>query len=90
MPSLADFRLGCRGALTPKGNEVCMTRWRHFTVAVGLVPALIIYVGMVMALADYITNIHWLVDLVFYLFAGLIWIPAAGKVVGWLAKHESH
>jgi hypothetical protein len=45
---------------------------------------------MVMVLADYVTNIHWLVDLVFYLLAGLIWIPAAGKVVGWLAKHESH
>jgi hypothetical protein len=61
----------------PKGFEGNMARWRHFTVAVGLVPALIIYVGMVMALADYIINIHWLVDLVFYLFAGLIWIPAA-------------
>lgn len=66
-----------------------MARWRHFTVALGLVPALIVYIGMVMLLADYITNIHWLVDLVFYLLAGLVWIPAAGKVVGWLAKHES-
>ncbi|MGB1953384.1 MAG: DUF2842 domain-containing protein [Candidatus Puniceispirillum sp.] len=58
-------------------------------MAVGLVPALIIYIGMVMFLADYLTSIHWLVDLAFYLLAGLMWIPAAGKVVGWLAKHES-
>ncbi|MGB2534226.1 MAG: DUF2842 domain-containing protein [Candidatus Puniceispirillum sp.] len=42
-----------------------------------------------MFLADYLTSIHWLVDLAFYLLAGLMWIPAAGKVVGWLAKHES-
>lgn len=67
-----------------------MARWRHFIVAVGLVPALIIYVGLAMLLADHITNIHWLLDLLFYLLAGLVWIPAAGKVVGWLAKHESH
>ncbi|MDA1150368.1 MAG: DUF2842 domain-containing protein [Proteobacteria bacterium] len=31
-----------------------------------------------------------LLDLLFYVVAGLAWIPAASKVVGWLATHESH
>ena len=67
-----------------------MSRWRHLTVAVGLVPALLIYVGLILQLADMVTNIHLVLDFVFYLLAGLAWIPAANKVVGWLAKHESH
>lgn len=66
-----------------------MSRWRHLTVAIGLVPALLIYVGLVMQIADMVTEIHLLIDLVFYLVAGLAWIPAASRVVGWLAKHES-
>ena len=67
-----------------------MTRWRHLTVAIGLVPALIIYVGLVMRVADMVTDIHMVLDFLFYLVAGLAWIPAASKVVGWLARHESH
>ena len=64
-------------------------RWRHFAVAIGLVPALIVYVAAVLQIADLITGIHALVDFVFYVVAGLVWIPLAGRVVGWLARHES-
>jgi len=66
-----------------------MARWRHFTVAIGIIPALFIYIGLVMQIADLVTNVHMVIDFVFYLVAGLIWIPLAGRVVGWLAKHES-
>ncbi|MEK9719369.1 MAG: DUF2842 domain-containing protein, partial [Candidatus Puniceispirillum sp.] len=41
-------------------------RWRHLVVAIGLVPALILYVGAVMQIADRIADVHVLVDLVFY------------------------
>ena len=71
-------------------RKIDMSRWRHLIVAVGLVPGLLIYIGLVMQLADMVTNIHFVLDLAFYLFAGLAWIPAASMVVGWLAKHESH
>ena len=64
-------------------------RWRHFAVAIGLVPTLIVYVAAVLQIADLITGIHVLIDLVFYVVAGLVWIPLAGRVVGWLARHES-
>ena len=67
-----------------------MIRWRHLIVAIGLVPALIIYIGLVMQIADMLTGIHTLLDLFFYIVAGLAWIPAASKVVSWLATHESH
>ena len=67
-----------------------MSRWRHLIVAVGLVPGLLVYIGLVMQLADLVANIHLVLDLAFYLFAGLAWIPATNKVVGWLAKYESH
>ena len=66
-----------------------MKRWRHLLVAVGMVPALVIYLGLVMQIADFVTDIHIVVDFLFYEVAGLVWIPLAGKVVGWLATHES-
>ena len=71
-------------------RDAQMFRWRHLIVAVGLVPVLIIYIGLVMQVADLVTNIHLVLDFAFYLVAGLAWIPAASRVVGWLAKHESH
>lgn len=67
-----------------------MKRWRHLIVAIGMVPILVIYLGLVMQIADYVSDIHIILDFIFYLVAGLAWIPLAGKVVAWLAKHESH
>ena len=66
-----------------------MRRWRHLIVAVGMVPALVIYIGLMMQIADFVTDIHIILDFLFYAVAGLLWIPLAKKVVGWLAKHES-
>ena len=66
-----------------------MTRWRHLTVAVGIIPALAIYIGVMVWLSTLIMEIHFLVDLVFFVVAGLAWIPAASVVVGWLADHEA-
>ena len=73
-----------------QNRRIDMSRWRHLTVAIGLIPALTIYIGLVMQIADMVTNIHLVLDFAFYLVAGLAWIPVASKVVGWLAKHESH
>ena len=54
-----------------------------------MVPALVMYIGLMMQIADFVTDIHIVVDFLFYAAAGLLWIPLAGKVVGWLATHES-
>ena len=69
--------------------EQKVKRWRHFVVAIGMVPALVIYLGLAMQIADVVTDIHIILDFLFYALAGLAWIPLAGKVVGWLAANES-
>lgn len=71
-----------------QGNKV-MKRWRHFTVAVGIMPALAIYVGAMVWLSTFIIEVHFLLDLLFFTVAGLAWIPAASAVVKWLAQHEA-
>ena len=43
-----------------------MTRWRHLTVAVGIIPALAIYIGVMVWLSTLIMEIHFLIDLVFF------------------------
>ena len=67
-----------------------MARWRHLVVAVGTVPALVLYVLLMLWLSTFVTQIHFVLDLLFFVFAGLIWIPGASAVVKWLATHEAH
>lgn len=66
-----------------------MKRWRHLVVAIGTVPAFALYIGIVMILTDYLTEIHWVLDIFFYLIAGIAWIPLSVKIIDWLAKHEA-
>ena len=66
-----------------------MKRWRHLVVAIGTVPAFALYIGIVLILTDYVTEIHWVIDLFFYLIAGFAWIPLSVKIIDWLARHES-
>ena len=67
-----------------------MKRWRHLAVAVGIMPALALYVGAMVWLSSFIIEVHFLIDLVFFVVAGLAWIPAATAVVRWLAEHEAN
>ena len=66
-----------------------MKRWRHLLVAIGIIPAFLLYITLVMVLTDYLTDIHFVIDLLFYVVAGLAWSPASVKIISWLAKHES-
>lgn len=66
-----------------------MPRWRHLSVAIGTIPALFLYVLLVLWISTFVTEIHVLIDLLFFVVAGLAWIPAAGWVVKWLAVHEA-
>ena len=67
-----------------------MKRWRHLAVAIGIMPALALYVGLMVWLSTFVIEVHFLIDLVFFIVAGLGWIPAAGAVVKWLAEHEAN
>ena len=66
-----------------------MLRWRHLIVAICMVPALVIYVLLCMFLADFVIGIHLVLDLIFFLLAGLAWIYPAAAVVKWLANSEA-
>jgi len=65
-------------------------RWRHFIVVIGIIPFLVLYVVFFMYIFDFITGYYWLLDWLIYIMVGLLWLYPAGKVVKWLAVHESH
>ena len=61
-----------------------MKRWRHLVVAVGMVPALVIYLGLVMQIADVVTDIHIILDFFFMRWLGwhgFHWLEKS--LVGW-------
>ena len=66
-----------------------MKRWRHLIIAVCLVPAICIYVMLCLYVAGFVTGLHWAVDLIYFLIAGLAWLSPAGRVISWLAASES-
>ena len=66
-----------------------MRRWRHFLVAIMIVPALTAYIIIAALLADFITGVSFLIDLLYYLTVGLVWIPGASIVIKWLADNEA-
>ena len=66
-----------------------MKRWRHLVVAIGTIPAFVFYIALVLWLTDYVTQINVVIDLLFYVIAGVAWIPLSVKIIGWLAHHEA-
>ncbi len=66
-----------------------MKRWRHFLVAIMIVPALVLYITIAALLADFVTGMSFLIDFLYYFTAGLVWIPGAVIVIKWLADNES-
>lgn len=67
-----------------------MKRWRHLLVALLVVPALTLYIIAAMLLSQYITGFYGVIDLVYYIVAGLAWIPGAAIVIRWLVDNEAH
>ena len=41
------------------------------------------YVGVVVLLADWVLTLHWLVQLAYFLVAGLAWVPPARRLMFW-------
>lgn len=42
-----------------------------------------LYVGVVVVLADWVLQLHWTVQLVYFLAAGLAWVPPARRLMFW-------
>ena len=66
-----------------------MRRWRHLLVAILVVPVLTGYIILATIFSEVIAGKSLFVDFIFYLLAGLIWIPGAAVVIRWLADKEA-
>ena len=66
-----------------------MRRWRHLLVAILVVPGLTGYIILVIIFSEFIVGKSLFVDFIFFLLAGLIWIPGAAIVIRWLADKEA-
>lgn len=41
------------------------------------------YVAVVVVLADWVLQLHWTVQLAYFLVAGLAWVPPARRLMFW-------
>ena len=64
-------------------------RWRHLLISVLIIPYLILYTVMAIYIIDLVSEIHWLLDLVFYTTFGFLWILPSIPFVNWLARKEN-
>jgi hypothetical protein len=46
----------------------------------------LLYVGVVVALADWVLHLHWLVQLAYFLVAGVAWAWPAKALMFWAAR----
>jgi hypothetical protein len=61
-------------------------RLRILGGALALVAGLAIYALAVMALAIRVLPANWAIEAVFYLIAGIAWIPLAARLTSWMQQ----
>ena len=64
-------------------------RWRHLLISILIIPYLITYTVIAIFFIDLFSEIHWLIDLIFYIIFGFLWIFPSIPFVNWLAKKEN-
>ena len=64
-------------------------RWRHLLISILIIPYLITYTVIAIFFIDLFSEIHWLIDLIFYIILGFLWILPSIPFVNWLAKKEN-
>ena len=57
-------------------------------LSVGLL-GMLLYVGAVVALADWVLQSHWLLELAYFLLAGIAWVVPARALMLWAARAGS-
>jgi hypothetical protein len=48
----------------------------------------LLYVGIVVALADRVLHLHWLVQLAYFTVAGIAWVWPARALMFWAARAD--
>ena len=64
-------------------------RWRHLLISIMIIPYLITYTVIAIFFIDLFSEIHWFIDLIFYIIFGFLWILPIIPFVNWLAKKEN-
>ncbi|MEM9809657.1 MAG: DUF2842 domain-containing protein [Pseudomonadota bacterium] len=62
------------------------SRQKKLIAVLAIMPALTLYMGLVLFVADWIPD-HWALDLLFYMVAGTIWAFPLKPVFAWI-NHE--
>ena len=62
-------------------------RWRTPFAGLAILGGLAAYIVVAVTLADIVPD-HALVEAVYYLLAGLLWIPPAVSVIGWAKRDD--
>ena len=64
-------------------------RWRHLLISIMIIPYLIAYTVIAIFFIDLFSEIHWFIDLIFYIIFGFLWILPSIPFVNWLANKEN-
>ena len=64
-------------------------RWRHLLISIMIIPYLVTYTVIAIYFIDLFSEIHWFIDLIFYIIFGFLWILPSIPFVNWLAKKEN-
>ncbi len=64
-------------------------RWRHLLISIMIIPYLITYTVIAIFFIDLFSEIHWFIDLIFYIIFGFLWILPSIPFVNWLANKEN-
>lgn len=84
-----DFAARCLRAITipPREKARVTVRTRKFIGAVLLMLFVGIYAVLVMAFgSSRLMTLGWFVNLLFYVAAGLLWVPPAAWLIRWMQK----
>ncbi|MFL2933305.1 MAG: DUF2842 domain-containing protein [Thalassobaculaceae bacterium] len=62
-------------------------RWRTFIAGFGILLFLTIYIALILNISDLLSD-NLLISTIFYLLAGLAWIPFVVKLMGWAQRDQ--
>jgi hypothetical protein len=48
----------------------------------------IVYIAVVVALGDFVVQSHWAIQLIYYVFCGIIWVIPAKRLIEWAARAQ--
>lgn len=65
------------------GRSTCRAMTRPIIALLAGLGGFAAYVALVVALADFVLDLHWVLQLAYFLVAGIAWAPAARRLMFW-------